>query len=106
MNRNRPKQIVIRVSEEELQKIKKKVEASGMSQQEYLIKAILDKKVTNTDGIKEILPQLGKVGSNLNQVARKLNESGYVDYKNELPKAIEGCNEIWQLLKQYLQKQV
>lgn len=37
MNRTRPKQIVIRVSEEELEAIKKKVEQSGKSQQQYII---------------------------------------------------------------------
>ena len=37
MNRTRPKQIVIRVSEEELEAIKEKVEQSGKSQQQYII---------------------------------------------------------------------
>ena len=37
MNRTRPKQIVIRVSEEELAQIKEKVEQSGKSQQQYII---------------------------------------------------------------------
>lgn len=38
MNRTRPKQIVIRVSEEELAQIKEKVEQSGKSQQQYIMK--------------------------------------------------------------------
>lgn len=40
MNRTRPKQIVIRVSEEELAQIKEKVEQSGKSQQQYIIEAL------------------------------------------------------------------
>ena len=36
MNRTRPKQIVIRVSEEELAQIKEKVEQSGKSQQQLI----------------------------------------------------------------------
>lgn len=39
-NRTRPKQIVIRVSEEELAQIKEKVEQSGKSQQQYIIEAL------------------------------------------------------------------
>ena len=35
MNRTRPKQIVIRVSEEELMQIKEKVAQSGKNQQEW-----------------------------------------------------------------------
>ena len=84
MNRTRPKQIVIRVSEEELAQIKKKVEQSGKSQQQYIIEALTQKQVINT---------------------KKLNENGYVDYKHELPDTMKEVREVWRLLKQYLQKQ-
>ena len=43
--------------------------------------------------------------NNLNQIAKKLNENGYVDYKQELPNTMKEVREVWQLLKQYLQKQ-
>ena len=101
----RPKQIVIRVSEEELAQIKKKVEQSGKSQQQYIIEALTQKQVINTDGIKEIYPELKRQGNNLNQIAKKLNENGYVDYKHELPDTMKEVREVWRLLKQYLQKQ-
>lgn len=104
MNRTRPKQIVIRMSEEEYAALKLQIEKAGMSQQDYLIRAALGARITNTDGIKELLPQLGKVGGNLNQIARKLNERGFVDYKGELSAALKGCDEVWQLLKQYLRE--
>ena len=105
MNRTRPKQIVIRVSEEELAQIKKKVEQSGKSQQQYIIEALTQKQVINTDGIKEIYPELKRQGNNLNQIAKKLNENGDVDYKHELPDTMKEVREVWRLLKQYLQKQ-
>ena len=79
MNRARPKQIVIRVSEEELEQIKKKVEKSGKSQQQYIIEALTQKQVINTDGIKEIYPELKRKGNNLNKIARKVYERGYED---------------------------
>lgn len=105
MNRTRPKQIVIRLSEEELQAVKEKVKESGKSQQEYIIDALTHKQVVNTDGIKELIPELKRQGNNLNQIAKKLNENGYVDYKQELPNTMKGVREVWQSLKQYLQKQ-
>ena len=76
MNRTRPKQIVIRVSEEELAQIKKKVEQSGKSQQQYIIEALTQKQVINTDGIKEIYPELKRQGNNLNQIAAFFNSGG------------------------------
>lgn len=105
MNRKRPKQIVIRVSEEELKQIKEKIEQSGKSQQQYIIEALTQKQVINTDGIKEIYPELKRQGWNLNQIAKKLNEKGYVDYKHELSETMKAVREVWQSLKRYLQKQ-
>lgn len=104
MNRTRPKQIVIRVSEEELEAIKKKVEQSGKSQQQYIIEALTKKQVVNTDGVKELVPELKRVGNNLNQIARELNGKGYYSY-NLITENQKELNEIWQLLRQYLQKQ-
>ena len=98
MNRTRPKQIVIRVSEEELAQIKEKVEQSGKSQQQYIIEALTQSNIVNLDGLKEIYPELKRQGNNL-------NENGYVDYKQELPNTMKEVREVWQLLKQYLQKQ-
>ena len=71
MNRTRPKQIVIRVSEEELAQIKEKVEQSGKSQQQYIIEALTQSNIVNLDGLKEIYPELKRQGNNLNQIAKK-----------------------------------
>jgi len=102
-NKSRPKQVMFRLSEEEAEKLQRKVEQSGMSQQDYILKAVLEKPITNTDGIKEVVPELKRQGANLNQLTKKLNERGYIDYKQELPQLEKELKEVWQLLKQYLQ---
>lgn len=102
-NKSRPKQVMFRLSEEEAEKLQRKVEQSGMSQQDYILKAVLEKPITNTDGIKEVVPELKRQGANLNQLTKKLNERGYIDYKQELPQLKKELKEVWQLLKQYLQ---
>ena len=104
MNRTRAKQVVIRMSDEEYAAMKQKVEASGMKQSEYLIKCITNKNVMNTDGMKEFAIQLKRVGVNLNQIAEALNSTGYYDYRLITQNQKE-LSEIWQLLKQYLQRQ-
>lgn len=103
MNRTRPKQIVIRVSEEELEQIKGKVEQSGKSQQQYIIEALTQKEVVNLDAVKELYPELKRIGNNLNQIARALNGTGYYDYRLITQNQKE-LNEVWQSLKQYLQR--
>lgn len=105
-NKTRPKQLSFRVSEEEYKQLQKKISESGKNQQEYILSCVLEKPIVNTDGIKELLPEMKRQGNNLNQIAKKLNESGYVDYKQELPKTMKEVREVWQLLRQYLQKQI
>lgn len=104
MNRKRPKQIVIRMTEEEYAKVKMQVEKSGMKQQEYLTKAIMNKPITNTDGLKELIPELKRVGNNLNQLSRKANE-GIVLGNEELSRMQKELGEVWQLLRLLIQKQ-
>lgn len=103
MNRTRAKQVVIRMSDEEYAAMKQKVEASGMKQSEYLIKCITNKNVMNTDGMKELAIQLKRVGVNLNQIAEALNGKGYYEY-GLITQNQKELSEIWQLLKQYLQR--
>lgn len=105
MNRTRPKQIVIRMREEEFEKVKKQVEKSGMKQQDYLIKAITGKPITNTDGLKEFTPELKRIGVNLNQIAKTCNQGNQVSY-DEIHRIGEELNEVWRLLRQLAQGRV
>ena len=43
---------------EEAKELQKKIEKSGISQQDYILKSVLNKRITNTDGIKELIPEL------------------------------------------------
>lgn len=118
-NRNRAKQVILRLSDEESEQLRKKVEQSGMSQQEYILRAVLDKPVMNTDGIKELAPTIKGVANNLNQTTKALNEinvalkdSSFFSYRKigevltnaELNQ--KELNELWLLLRQFLQRQV
>lgn len=101
--RTRPNRITIRLTDMELAVLQKTVYESGMPQQEYLRKAILDKEIVNYDGIKEIIPELKRVGNNLNQIAKALNSGG--TYHSGITENQKELAEIWQLLRQSLQRQ-
>ena len=119
MNRIRPKQMSFRLSEEEYRQLKERISKSGLSSQEYLLRAVMKSTQTiqSNSELKEILPELKKVstelsrqGNNLNQIAAVLNKRGYVDYRNTLTQtleevrhATEEAKEVWRLLRQYLQ---
>ena len=116
MSKNRPIRMVFQLSEEEHQEVKEKIKKSGLSSQDYLLRAVLKSTVQSSRELKEMLPELKKVstelsrqGNNLNQIATVLNKRGYVDYQNtltqtleEVQHTIEEVKEIWRLLKQYL----
>lgn len=98
-NKSRPKQVILRMTEEEYELLKRKVEKSGMKQQEYMLKAVLDKPITNTNGIKMLMPELKRIGINLNQVAHYMN----MGFKHpQLERNQKELSEIWQQLKQCL----
>lgn len=105
MNRTRPKQIVIRLSEKEKEILKKKVEKSGLRQQEFLIKLILEKEIINTDGLKELTPELKRIGVNINQIAKSCNQGNQAT-KEEIENINKELSEIWRLLRQLAQGQV
>lgn len=118
MNKSRPKKVTFRLSEEEHRQLQEHINQSGLSSQEYILKAVLQSTVQSNTELRELLPELKKAstelsrqGNNLNQIATVLNQRGFIDYKNQLPqtmetarKAIEEVRELWQSLRQYLQK--
>ena len=86
MNKTRPKQLSFRVSEEEYQQLQQKILESGKNQQEYILSCVLEKQIVNTDGIKELIPELKRIGNNLNQIAKRCNEGGMLPSEAEVRK--------------------
>lgn len=105
MNRTRPKQIVIRLNDEEYEAIKKKIERSKMSQQEYLIRACTNKPIVVIDGVMELTSELKRIGNNLNQITRACHE-GKADCKDEVAVIEKELGEVWQLLRRSIQGRV
>lgn len=81
-NRTRTLQIKFRVSEEERQMLVTKMKQYGTDNMEaYLRKMAIDGYVIKKDysEIKKLTAELGKIGSNINQLAKIANESRNVD---------------------------
>jgi hypothetical protein len=104
MNRKRHHQLLIRLNDEELARVKQRIAASGMSQQAYLLRAILNKPIVNTDGVIQILPQLKGIGNNLNQLTR-LAHTGYPVPAGEVAAMGKELEKLWQSLRQSIPRQ-
>jgi len=103
--RTRPKQIVIRATEEEFNQIKKKVEKSKLTQNKYLLQSALDKDIIVIEGLRDLVIETKRIGVNLNQLT-KLAHQEKVNCKEELEGINKELVEVWQLLRQLIQKQV
>lgn len=104
--RKRNRQIVIRLSEDEYEILKEKVKKSGKTQQEFLIRLIKNKKIINTFFLERLVFEFRKIGININQLTKFLNENNKVSDENLTKEFLEFKKEfekIWQLLKQLIQ---
>jgi len=79
IGRERNKQIVIRMNEEELKTFRERVATTNLTQNAFIIKALLRRKILIVEGAKELRNEVAKVGNNLNQIAKHLNQGGTFD---------------------------
>ena len=85
-----------RATEEEKDRIMKKVEASDLSISEYLRRCALDKQIVAVNGLDDVARELRAIGNNLNQITRAVN-SGYIQAIN-LQETEEVLGQLWQSL--------
>lgn len=102
--RLRSKQLNIRLSEEEIKRIEKLVAKSKLSQSDYLRNCCLDKDIIVIEGLKEVHTELHKIGINLNQIAKAVNEGEIKDCSRELNELQKELGEIWRLLRDIRQQ--
>ena len=62
------KQFSIRISEQDLETIRRKAAQAHMSQSDYVTACCLRKQIVILDGLKEVLRQQKAIGNNLNQL--------------------------------------
>jgi hypothetical protein len=101
MPRAKEKQIKFYANEKEYEQIKKKVAKSKLSQQDYLLKCALDKKIIVVEELQPLFIELKKQGVNLNQIAKAIN-SGEINHVSE--NTFKEFQELWQSLRQLIQK--
>ena len=101
MNKN--KRINIRLTEKEKEKIELKAKKCKMTLTKFIINSCLKDNIIIIDGLDKVDTELRRIGNNINQLTRLSNERiiNTVDLK-ELRMEV---NNIWQLLKQLVQKQ-
>lgn len=75
-------QLHIRVSKKDADDIRTRANRAGLTVSEYVRKACLNKQIKEVSPellvvLKECSASMGKLGANMNQIARHLNSGGY-----------------------------
>jgi SepF-like predicted cell division protein (DUF552 family) len=87
-----------RVTAEEQEQIKKRMSEIGFpSVRSYLLKMALNGMIVNVDltDVRECSRLLRNIGSNINQIAKRANESGNI-YADDLADINKRLGEIWE----------
>ena len=106
-NRSRKYGIVIHLSEDEKYILDEKTKCSSMKSRSAFIRhLILYGYVYDIDysELREYNAALAKIGSNLNQIAKRMNATGNV-YAADVTEVKELMNKVWQSQKSMLSRQ-
>ena len=105
-NRTRPARIEFRVTEQERQRIQKKMEQLGTKKMgAYLRKMAIDGYVLKLDvpELKEMVTLLRRMSSNVNQIARRMNETGRI-YEVDMAEVQAQQKRIWEEMRELLSR--
>ncbi len=106
-NRERNNVVYLRLSDKELWILKKKVELSEHRNiSDYLRQFIVEGIVYNVDYryLRKYNYQLGKIGNNINQIAKRINETRSI-YQSDMDELQKEMDQVWQLQKSMLSEQ-
>ena len=97
------KKINIRLTEKEKNIIESKAKKLNMTITKFIVSSCMKDKIIIVNGLDKVDTELRRIGNNINQLTRLANEKiiTVIDLK-ELRMEV---NNIWQLLKQLVQKQ-
>lgn len=105
--RKRPVQKLIRLTHEEARFISDKVAESGMTNFNSFARIMLimgEVKILNFEELRELRREINRIGVNINQVAKKVNEDDQASL-NELSQILEMQKYLKETVNQFIQKQ-
>lgn len=97
----------VRVSQEEMDAIKRKFQNSGMDTLSGFVRAmIFEGYIVQMDGneLRQIHKLASNIANNINQIAVRVNSMGNI-YADDIAEIKDGVNKLWQPLK-FLQTKI
>lgn len=99
-NRRRKETLTVRLTKSEKKAIQEKAKKSELTMSDYFVKVSSEKQINVID-IKPVLTELKKLGTNINQISRRMN-SGFFRPRN-FDEVIRQQNIITEMLSQIME---
>lgn len=97
----RNSRIEVRVTKTEKKKLQKKAELAHMSLSSYIIALSEDKKITVAENIPQLLLEITRIGTNINQIAHIGNSQKYVN-KQQLDEVLKLMDDVKSIMQKIL----
>jgi len=97
MARKRNSSIGLWLTKEELAVLKNNISKTNFNQSTYIRKRILNKEIKVIPGIKELIIELKRIGNNLNQITRAVNEGSLKIINDDLKDIKYDLGKVWNL---------
>lgn len=106
-NRYRKHRHTIRLSDDEEAIVQMRMARTGLKFTEYMVKmAVTDGKIVieNFDRIAELSKELNKIGTNINQIAHKVNSNGFVT-QEDIKAVKQEQEKMWRAVSKILKQE-
>ena len=96
LNRNRKNQVLIRFSDEELQRLDEWSAAANMSRSNYIRQLVAGFQPVEFPPVeyRQVIDELKHIGINMNQLATKAHSLGFIDE----PEYRRNANRLWRIV--------
>ena len=104
MSRKRKNLIGFWLNDTEYLSLKNKISSTNRTRSDYLRKCSQGKNITVIPGIRDFTIELKRIGNNLNQITRSVNEGSLKIIGNDLCGIKEDLKKVWEQLASTLKK--
>ena len=94
-------EICVKVTPTEKKELQKKADAAHLSLSRYLVKSASDKKIMQTENILDLIFQIKKIGTNINQIAYIANSQRFMT-KNDMAAVRKQMEAVLVLMKKVI----
>lgn len=93
--------IELRVSKNEKKLISKKASELSISNSAYILQCVRQNRIVTLNGVKDVVRQLYKIGTNVNQIATKANSINYIS-KDEVKKTQDLLTSVFKIIDKFI----